>query len=233
MTSATELPPLGNDCWNRIGISGDRSCPELVKHIHCRNCPVYESAAKAFFDRSAPEGYLEEWARQLSAPVSASDGKALSVLVFRLEDEWLALRTQVVVEVTSTRPVHVIPHRSGGVLVGMVNLRGQLQLLISLTRMLAIDAARPRPAERDTDQPAEITAGTRLVVFRTEGQTWVFQADDVVGVRRFARSTLTAVPSTLANADCSFSQAVIPWRDQSIGLLDDQRIAAALRGIGQ
>ncbi len=34
-----------DDCWNRIGVRGDGSCPELKRHIHCRNCPVYSAAA--------------------------------------------------------------------------------------------------------------------------------------------------------------------------------------------
>ena len=29
------------DCWNRIGVNGDRSCPELTSFVHCRNCPVF------------------------------------------------------------------------------------------------------------------------------------------------------------------------------------------------
>ena len=29
-----------------IGVSGDRSCPELNSHIHCRNCPVFAGAAR-------------------------------------------------------------------------------------------------------------------------------------------------------------------------------------------
>ena len=33
--------PGDGDCWNHIGVSGDRSCPELNTFIHCRNCPVY------------------------------------------------------------------------------------------------------------------------------------------------------------------------------------------------
>ena len=28
------LPLAANDCWNRIGTTGDRSCPELETHIH-------------------------------------------------------------------------------------------------------------------------------------------------------------------------------------------------------
>ena len=43
---STETPALGtvDDCWNRIGVSGDRSCPELQAHLHCRNCSVSSSA---------------------------------------------------------------------------------------------------------------------------------------------------------------------------------------------
>ena len=50
-----------------IGVSGDRSCPELKTFIHCRNCPVFAAAARTFFDRPAPEGYLAEWSRWLAA----------------------------------------------------------------------------------------------------------------------------------------------------------------------
>src|SRR4051794_38534309 len=91
----------GDDCWNRIGVSGDRSCPELAGFIHCRNCPVFASAARAFFDRPAPEGYLAEWNERLaSAPATtAIDEATVSLLIFRLQDEWLALGTGVVVEV--------------------------------------------------------------------------------------------------------------------------------------
>ena len=36
-----------NDCWNKIGVRGDGSCPELARHVHCRNCPVYSASAAA------------------------------------------------------------------------------------------------------------------------------------------------------------------------------------------
>lgn len=40
-----------DDCWNRIGVQGDRSCERLDDAVHCRNCPVYERAAIALLDR--------------------------------------------------------------------------------------------------------------------------------------------------------------------------------------
>src|SRR4030095_4038577 len=32
-------------CWSQVGIWGNRSCPELQQHVHCRNCPAYAEAA--------------------------------------------------------------------------------------------------------------------------------------------------------------------------------------------
>jgi chemotaxis-related protein WspD len=224
----TDSPDISTaqDCWNRIGIAGDRSCPELVQVIHCRNCPVYARAARTFFERQAPDGYLEEWTRLLGEPDIPPQNDDVSVLIFRLGREWLALRTRVIVEVTSPRPVHHIPHRSGATLVGMVNLRGQLHLLISLHGLLGAengDAAEHEPS----------AAGRRLVVMSQGGQTWVFAAEEVRGVVRFSREHMSTVPSNLANPSYSFSQAVILSEGHSIGFLDDQRVFAALRGIGQ
>src|SRR5690242_21691451 len=114
-------PAAGGDCWNRIGVAGDRSCPELTAFIHCRNCPAFAAAARSFFDRPAPEGYLAEWSSWLtetdgqgSCEGGADDDEddviaqreGVSLLIFRLGDESLAFRTRAVAEVTTPRPVH-------------------------------------------------------------------------------------------------------------------------------
>ena len=211
----------GVGCWNTIGTSGDRSCPELEVYTHCRNCPVFANAARDFFRRPAPEGYLDEWAAVLAEPVEPRATKDVSLLIFRLRAEWLAFQARSVVEVTTPRPVHRIPHRSNETLVGMVNLRGRLQLQVSLHGLLGVGEG-----ERDAGK------GTpRLVVISREGSTWVFQADEVLGVHRFPRARLGAVPSTLANPETSFSHAVIDWKGHSVGYLDDQRVFDALEGV--
>ena len=210
------------DCWNRIGISGDRSCPELEVHIHCRNCPVFATAARGFFRRPAPEGYLAECATLLAEAAEPAACEDVSLFLFRLRGEWLALRTTVIVEVTSPRPVHTIPHRSNEMFVGLVNLRGRLQLQFSMHGLLGVGPESPA-AESDT--------ASRLVVVSREGRTWVFEAEEVAGVERFSRGQLGPVPSTLANPANSFSQAVIDWNDKSVGFLDDQRVFDALKGL--
>ena len=220
------LGAVANDCWNRIGVSGDRSCPELQQFIHCRNCPVFASAARAFFDRPAPEGYLADWAALLGGDQrsAATEADAASVLIFRLHGDWLALGVRAVVEVTSVRPVHRIPHRTGTVLGGLVNLRGQLHLSVSLHGLL------------DVAPPAGLTphdAVARMVVIRHGAELWVFTADEVLGIQRVPRSALRAAPSTLADPAVSFSQAVFAWEERSVGYLDEQRVFAALRSVEQ
>ncbi len=215
---------LANDCWNRIGVSGDRTCPELDKFIHCRNCPVFASAARAFFDRAAPADYLAEWTAVLSGPQESAlcDADSVSLLIFRLHGDWLALSTRSVVEVTSVRTVHRIPHRTNAILAGLVNLRGQLHLCVSLHGLL--DVATPAG-------PPTHGAASRMVVIAQNAELWVFAADEVLGVHRVPRNVLRGAPSTLANPSVSFSQAVFGWEGRSVGFLDEQRVFSGLRSL--
>ena len=225
----------GDGCWHRIGVSGDRSCPELSTFVHCRNCPAFAAAARSFFDRAAPPGYLAEWSSWLAEAGSDDRGplirghgdeeddgelarrEGISILIFRLGGEWLAIRTRAVAEVTKPRPVHRVPHRTNPIFAGLVNLQGQAQLCVSLHGLLGIDAPGSPP---------------RLVVLRDRGrsETWAFEADEVAGVQRIPRGQWGPVPSTLVNPAVGFSQAILSWDGPSVGLLDEQRVFAALLG---
>jgi chemotaxis-related protein WspD len=130
---------LDSDCWNRIGVRGDHSCAELAKVGHCHNCPVFAAAGRRFLDAPSPSGYLEEWTQRLADPIEEAASDLSGVLVFRLSEEWLALAVRVLVEVTPLRPVHRIPHR-GGILAGLVSIRGELHLAAHLDQVLGIRA---------------------------------------------------------------------------------------------
>ncbi|MGO9467617.1 MAG: chemotaxis protein CheW [Isosphaeraceae bacterium] len=235
-TGQQQVSPSDRDCWSRIGVSGDRSCPELIPFVHCRNCPVFAAAARSFFNRPAPEGYLEEWSRWLARSDERDAGgldqrledsggfrphsAVLSVLIFRLGAEYLAFRTDALAEVTRLHPVHRVPHRSNQILAGLVNLRGQVELCVSLHGLLGADAS---------------ATPTRMVVLHDRDcrETWAFRVDEVLGVEYISRSDRHGVPSTLVNPAVGFSQAVLAWNGRSVGLLDEQRIFAALRRFGQ
>ena len=213
----------GTDCWNQIGVNGDRSCPELQKVVHCRNCPVFGSAARQFFQRSAPEGYLSEWAGLLARPVTSGSVDQAAMLVFRLGIEWLAVSLAVAVEVTTIRPVHRVPHRTNAVFSGLVNLRGQLHPCVSLHGLLQVEPSDP------TTNPL---IAPRLVLIRKDGEIWTFPADEVAGVQQVAQAHLLNVPSTLANPAGSYSRAVFNWNERSVNVLDEPRLFLAMRRLG-
>jgi chemotaxis-related protein WspD len=79
-----------DDCWNRIGVRGDFSCPELRQHIHCRNCPVHSAAAVALLDVDPPPDYLDLWTRQVAQEKPSTALDTRSVFIFRIGTEWLA-----------------------------------------------------------------------------------------------------------------------------------------------
>lgn len=143
---------LENDCWNKIGVKGDRSCPELPKYVHCRNCPVFTSAGQRLFEREPPTGHLAEWTKRLAEPEVAAERGTVAVLIFRVGEEWLATDISLLVEIAELRPIHTIPHRSNDVLAGLVNIRGELELCVSLGGLLGIEMEYPPIAAKTTSE---------------------------------------------------------------------------------
>src|SRR5262245_26428248 len=110
------------DCWNTIGVRGDGSCPELKQHAHCRNCPVYAAAATELLRAAPADEALEDETTHFAESKADQNGGAVdSVVIFRVANEWLALPTSVVTEVADPRPVHALPHRTGGIVLGVTN----------------------------------------------------------------------------------------------------------------
>ena len=177
-----------DNCWDRIGVGGDQSCPQLAEHAHCRNCPVFAAAAQTFFDRPAPADYLAEWTTVLARRQPPVNRDLLSMVIFRLHDEWLALATACLVEVTPLRPVHRVPQRSNLVFVGVVNIRGQLHLCVSLHGVLGIQPADAGPAALNASDTERTVGRQRLMVIEHRGGRWVFAVDEVLGVESVPRS---------------------------------------------
>jgi len=210
-----------NDCWNKIGVRGDGSCPELARYVHCRNCPVYFAGAMTLLDRPAPSDYLAEWTNHFAEPKQAQESATLSAMIFRISAEWLALPTQVVSEVTNALTIHSLPHRRSGVVIGLANVRGELVVCASLAHVLAVGPA--------AQQIKSHTRRARLLVIRREGVRMVCPVDEVHGIHRFQSRELQEVPTTIVKAAASYSKAILSWNKHSVGLLDEERLFSMLK----
>jgi chemotaxis-related protein WspD len=206
-----------DDCWNRIGIRGDKSCPLLVEHIHCRNCSVYAAAAVRLLDRYAL-GQQQASTLQYSELRGKAAGRSL--LVFRLADEWLALATRSLVEVAPQQPVHSLPHQRSRALLGVANVRGALVPCLSLGELLGVD---PTALVGST---ARVTP--RMLILAAENGSVVVPVDEVDAIHRIELDSLAAAEAPSTGAAARFTQAVLQFKGRSLRVLDDELLMAAV-----
>jgi len=213
--------PTNRYCWTTIGIRGDRSCPELSKHVHCRNCQRYESAVRGLLNHEPPETYVEEFTKIIAEPEIKEAGQKQTVMVFRLGAEWLALPAGLFVELARPRPIRRIPHRSNAIFLGLVSIRGDIQLCFSVGGLLDV-----HPAE---DGKAAPSAGLlrRFCVISKLNRTLVFPADEVHGLGGYAENELQPVPVTVAKTLQKYTVGVITINNRQTGLINDDLLLAA------
>ena len=226
--AVTELRPASaaddpiapiHDCWNLIGVEGNATCRELVKNIHCRNCPVYSAAGLQLLDRPLPADYRRERAAHYAQEKEIAPPARLSVVIFRLANEWLALPTTAFAEVAERRAMHTLPHRRRGVALGLVNVRGELLICASVARLLGLET------KHEASWPASSffiphSSFARLLVASWNGLRIAFPVDEVHGLQRLAKDELRDPPATISRSALTHTQGVFGWRDRTVGLLD-------------
>jgi chemotaxis-related protein WspD len=216
--AATDLESQA--CWNRIGVQGDRTCPEIPKHVHCRNCHVYANAGSHLFNRQPPQEWLDANRARLAELDAPLESDTITVLVFRLSDECIAFDVRSVLEVAEPRYVHRVPHRTGGNMEGIVNIRGELELCVSLARLLNLD-----------ESPLVMGASkkSRFLVTEHGRQRWVIPVDEVLGVHRLSRKQRTELPATLRRSSSRLSRHVYDWEGNYVCHLDADRLFASMQ----
>ncbi len=197
--------------------------PELQQHIHCRNCPVYSAGAAEVLNRDPPASYLEEWTRHFAEPVHIVGVQRRSVVIFRVASEWLSLESSVVAEVANLLPIHSLPHRQNGVVLGLASVRGELLVCISLGHVVGVEPVSAATRERGS------AVYPRLLVIHRDAVRVVCPVDEVHGIHHFQQRNLKEVPTTVARATVAYSTALLPWRGHSVGVLDDELLFYTLK----
>ncbi len=215
----------GRPCWNAIGVWAPESpsCPKLKEHVHCSNCEVFVAKGRELFEREPSSEYLKEWAKLLAEPRLDGSGGGESILVFRLEEEWLAFPTSAFKFVADVSRIHSIPHKSDALLLGLANAGDALRLCFSLKALLGIEQG-PAPAVKE-GSPMK---APRHLALERGGHAWLFQADEVLGVFNYDSKSVRNTPSTVSKANPSFVRKVLLLDGRSVGLLDDELVVFAL-----
>lgn len=205
-----------DDCWNRIGVQGNATCAELAKHTHCRNCDVYSRTARRLLNVPLPDGHVSAWTEHFAQRPIERKQSTQSALVFRSGNEWFALPTSACVEVTAERTIHTLPHRRSSAVSGLVNVRGELVVCISLASLLGVATIR------------STTAGRLLIIGEAHERT-ALEVNEITGTHAFGSDDQNEVPRTLAGATTQHIRATLRWRDHTVALLDPTALLASIR----
>jgi len=214
--------PLVVPCWHEIGIWGDHSCPELPSHAHCHNCPRYIQTGQGLLHRPASADYIAALAKQFdqvlqsNQEVEANAAGVESLVVFRLGQEWWAIAANLIRETAPASPVHSLPHRSNDVLKGLIGVRGELLLYVSLRALLSLGRETASGEGMTSTEPGE------LLVAELESGVWAFSVDELLGLQQIPRQRLQLTPATLSKTQTTCTQAIFNWQGQQVNLLDGE-----------
>ena len=179
--------------------------------------------SRRLFDREVPEDYLRACTAQVAAKQKVTEVGTKSVVIFSIATEWLALPTNAFQEVVEECVVRTVPHHRGGILRGLVNVRGELLLCVSLGVLLGLDKAAK------AQQTEQRSSRGRLLICNRKGDRLTFFADEVCGLHRYQPRDLRDVPATLGKAVAgTYIVGLLPWHDRTVGCLDDELLFYAL-----
>jgi len=214
---------LKDTCWKQIGVFSKKkaSCPELDHVIHCRNCHTFIKAGRNLLERNLPLEYLNEWTKVIAVKKTEEPPGTVSVVIFRICEEWLALSTKLFTKIIDPVPFHSLPHRKNPVLLGLVNFNGELQLCISLKNLLDLKGNQEKPKEKKGYK--------RMMVINHNGHQWVFPVDEIHGIYRVPPDNFQNIPVTVKKSGTSFTSSIFSWENKNVALIEDELVFTTLQ----
>ena len=182
-----------------------------------------KSSAIELLQRPPTEKYIYEWTELLKkekGKVVKTKERGLSILIFRLQNELFALPSAVFYEVIESRPVHSVPYRSNHVIVGLVNVKGQMCLCAAMDNFLQI--------QKNETQPSLESSQFMLIIERL-GEQWVFPVDEILGIHELFMEQLNNSPVNITKSTVNYLKGVFIFQDRITGLLDEDLLSNGLR----
>ena len=224
-------------CWQQIGALGDRTCPELPAIDHCHHCSVYKAAGAKLLNRAIAPDYLQTQTARVAQVEQVKQTSVCSALVFRLGAEWLAIAAELCQQILSPVAEHTLPHRSNATLLGIVNVRGQLLLKVSLRSVLGLatnSVATDRSEEITKTQQTTQKIYQRMVVVSSLSEsgvvdTWAFDVDEMYGIQSVLFDDLQPAAAGVMAATDTCTRYLFDWQDKRVSFLDNIKLFELVR----
>lgn len=188
--------------------------------------PKKNRSGSTLLDRPPPLGYQEEWIESLKKAQVEEVTEGKNCLAFRFDNEWLALPSDSIKEVTKTTKVHKLPHRTTEILRGLTNVHGELYITISMRSFLSLeDSSYPQPS---LHSHSSLPSYRRSVVFGYGKNDFLFSVDEVLGLVSYQDTALQEVPLTVGKSYSNFVLGLFDLNNKHIALLDAHRLVNSL-----
>ena len=134
-----------------------------------------------------PPEIRAEWAEHLARPDIRSEDAGSVVMIFRLGAERFALPIEHVREVAPMGVIRPLPHARDGLIQGITNIHGRIQICVRLERLLQV-------------LPAQASELNRLLVIMQDGWCVAAMVDEVMGAETVTVRDQSPLPSTHSGA---------------------------------
>lgn len=180
-------------------------------------------SAIELLQRPPTEKYINEWTELLKkekGKVRITDEQGTAILIFRLKNELLALPSVVFSEVIAARTIHHVPYRSNNIILGVVNIKGQMRLCVAMDNFLQIQENEKKPSSESSQF---------MLTIDKQGEQWVFPVDEIFGIYQLSMDQVRNPPVTITKSTANYLKGVFTLHDKIIGLLDEVLLSKGLR----
>jgi chemotaxis-related protein WspD len=171
-------------------------------------------------NREVPDDVLRERTSETARPKADVRRGAKSILIFRIEEEWLALPTEAFQEAVENCTLHAASPA-----------RRNTQRSGERTRR-SPDLCEPGSVlgrNADTIRTRHGRVLSHVLVCKRKGERIAFPVSEVFGVHRYDSEDLRKVPATLSNSAAgAFTMGMLGWNGRTVGCLDDELVFYAI-----
>ncbi|MDA1194775.1 MAG: chemotaxis protein CheW [Planctomycetota bacterium] len=180
-----------------------------------------EDHAAHLLSREPAPAYLDAWSRALRRELEKDDGSGrFGAGVIKVGEELFAVPTENVVEVHPLVPIRTLPGRATDVFRGLVSLRGEIHLCVSLHALFGLDAVE--------GAEGQASDARRLLVVRSGGERWALLVDAVLDFERFDPEAVRTSQVTVAKSAVHFTNGVIQTPAGPAALIEPRRLFEGL-----
>jgi chemotaxis-related protein WspD len=200
-------------CWMEVGVFGSGECELLREYSHCRHCSEYSLKSRAIFDRKIPEDFKEEWTKYFNQARHKDVEEKLSLVVFKVGNEWFALKTDFFKEAVEYKVIHRIPSRTNKYFLGIANIHGELVMCVSLAGLLEFDTAEEKKFKS-------------IIVMNFNNTSLALPVSDYLGVVNISVSEFENAPINIKKMNASLTGKVFKINEKQIGIIEEEKFTA-------